>query len=91
MKILYYCDPFSMRNCSDITTFGGTLQFLYFPSEYKNAMDCAYRIRVSSGKTIRLTFKEFRVEPEFDYITVSFFYFIFSTITFFDCMVLKLW
>ena len=36
-------------------------------------MDCAYRIRVTSGKTIRLTFKEFLVEPDFDYITVSFF------------------
>ena len=58
--------------CYNVTSFGGTIQSPDFPNKYSNSMDCAYRIGVTPGKTINMTFGEFLVESDFDYVIVSF-------------------
>nr|XP_006820566.1 PREDICTED: suppressor of tumorigenicity 14 protein homolog [Saccoglossus kowalevskii] len=53
-----------------LTTDSGTLSSPNYPYSYSSYSDCYYRISVTSGENIQLTFSVFSTESTYDYVRV---------------------
>ncbi|XP_078681748.1 uncharacterized protein LOC144916495 [Branchiostoma floridae x Branchiostoma belcheri] len=60
----------SQTLCQSLTADSGSFSSQNYPNNYPNDHDCRYEISVSSPKVIKLTFTDFEVENDFDYVNV---------------------
>ncbi|KAI8513423.1 hypothetical protein Bbelb_100620 [Branchiostoma belcheri] len=56
--------------CGRLTADNGSFSSQNYPNNYPNDHDCRYEISVSSPKVIKLTFTDFQVEEDYDYVYV---------------------
>ncbi|KAI8513412.1 hypothetical protein Bbelb_100510 [Branchiostoma belcheri] len=56
--------------CQSLTADSGSFSSQNYPNNYPNNHDCRYEISVSSPKVIKLTFTDFQVEEDYDYVYV---------------------
>ncbi|XP_019614646.1 PREDICTED: uncharacterized protein LOC109462535 isoform X1 [Branchiostoma belcheri] len=60
----------SQTLCQSLTADSGSFGSQNYPNNYPNNHDCRYEISVSPPKVIKLTFTDFQVEEDFDYVYV---------------------
>ncbi|CAH1274531.1 CHRNA9 [Branchiostoma lanceolatum] len=67
---LVFDGVFSQTVCGRLTGASGSFVSPNYPNKYPNGYDCRWEITVTPPKVVRLTFTEFHVEHDYDFVYV---------------------